>query len=249
MNMGTKNRLIAVSSGLSVIFLREALDCNQPKRRRRAARDVCNDWIELPMAKIYTRTGDDGLTSLLGGRRVRKDELRIEAIGAVDEVNASLGVVRMELSRSGICPPELDQLLAQIQHRLFEMGAELASPAAGKTPTGTLADDDIAELEAAIDRHEADLEPLRVFILPGGSPAASQLHVARGVCRRSERRLVRLAAAEPIRGELLRYMNRLSDLLFVLARAVNQTNRVTDVAWEQRAAKQSPKTERKPKSK
>jgi cob(I)alamin adenosyltransferase len=201
------------------------------------------------MAKIYTRTGDDGLTSLLGGGRVRKDELRIEAIGTVDEVNASLGAVRMELSRSGICPPEIDQVLGQIQHRLFEMGAELASPASSKAATATLSDSDVAELEAAIDHHEAELEPLRVFILPGGSPAACQLHVARGICRRNERRLVQLAAAEPIRGELVRYMNRLSDLLFVLARAVNRVNRVPDVAWKQRAAKRSPSKEQKPKRK
>ena len=201
------------------------------------------------MAKIYTRTGDDGETSLLGGGRVRKDELRIETIGTVDEVNASLGVVRMELSRSGICPPEIDQLLGQIQHQLFDMGAELAIPASDPARTGTLSDADIGQLEAAIDRHEAELEPLRVFILPGGTPAACQLHVARGVCRRAERRLVQLAAAEPVRGELVRYMNRLSDLLFVLARAVNQVNRVPDVAWEKTATKRTPAKEPKPKRK
>src|SRR6185436_20129794 len=115
------------------------------------------------MAKIYTRTGDDGEKSLLGGGRVRKDELRIEAIGTVDEVNASLGVVRMELSRSGICPPEIDQLLGQIQHQLFDMGAELAAPASNPTRPGSLSDANVAELEAAIDHHEAELEPLRVF--------------------------------------------------------------------------------------
>jgi len=184
------------------------------------------------MVKIYTRTGDEGLTSLLGGLRVRKDDLRIETIGAVDELNAALGVVRMEFTRSGICPPDIDQLLGQIQHQLFNMGAELAAPADTSAKVATLGDGDIAELEAAIDHHEARLEPLRVFILPGGSPAACHLHVARGVCRRAERRLVELAAAEPLRGELVRYMNRLSDLLFVLARAVNHINRVPDVAWE-----------------
>jgi cob(I)alamin adenosyltransferase len=201
------------------------------------------------MAKIYTRTGDEGETSLLGGGRVRKDELRIETIGTVDEVNASLGVVRMELSRSGICPPEIDQLLGQIQHRLFDMGAELAIPASNSARTGTLSDADIGKLETAIDHHEAELEPLRVFILPGGTPAACQLHVARGVCRRAERRLVQLAAAEPIRGELVRYMNRLSDLLFVLARAVNAVNRVPDVAWEKTSPKRTPAKEPKPKRK
>jgi len=188
------------------------------------------------MAKIYTRTGDGGETSLLGGLRVRKDDLRIEAIGSIDEVNAALGVVRMELTRSGVAPAGLDQVLAQAQHRLFDLGAELA---AASSTTGlrvsTLIDAHAAELEAEIDRYEAELEPLRNFILPGGTPAAAQLHLARCVCRRAERRLVELAASNPVRGELLRYVNRLSDLLFVLARAVNQANRVADVTWEQGA--------------
>jgi cob(I)alamin adenosyltransferase len=120
-----------------------------------------------------------------------------------------------------------------VQHRLFDLGAELAAPSADGTRVGTLGATDVAELEAAIDKYEAELEPLRNFILPGGSPAACQVHVARGVCRRSERRLVQLAAAEPVRGELVRYLNRLSDLLFVAARVVNQANRVPDVVWEQ----------------
>jgi cob(I)alamin adenosyltransferase len=186
------------------------------------------------MAKIYTRTGDDGETSLLGGRRVRKDELRIEAIGSVDEVNAALGVTRMELSRSAVSPPELDRELSQIQHRLFDLGAELAAPAGTPARAASLADSDIEELESSIDRYEAGLEPLRAFILPGGAPEAAQLHFARCVCRRSERWLVQLAAAEPVRGELLRYINRLSDWLFVAARAVNQANRLPDVAWEKK---------------
>ena len=185
------------------------------------------------MVKIYTRTGDTGETSLLGGRRLRKDDLRIEAIGDVDEVNATLGVARTELTRSGVAPPGFDELLAQVQHRLFDLGAELAAPAAGGQ--NNLSDADVRALEAAIDEHQANLAPLREFILPGGSPAAAQLHLARCVCRRAERRLVELAATETIRGELLRYVNRLGDLLFVLARAVNQANRVPDVRWEQGA--------------
>jgi cob(I)alamin adenosyltransferase len=187
------------------------------------------------MAKIYTRTGDEGETSLLGGRRVRKDDLRIEAIGSVDEVNAALGVVRMELSRSGVSPEGLDLEIGEIQHGLFDLGAELAATSTDEKSVGTLGDAHVAELESLIDRYEADLEPLRAFILPGGSPAACQLHVARCVCRRSERRLVQLAAAEAVRGEVLRYVNRLSDLLFVLTRAVNRANRVADVLWEQGA--------------
>jgi cob(I)alamin adenosyltransferase len=184
------------------------------------------------MAKIYTRSGDDGETSLLGGRRVRKNDLRIEAIGSVDEVNAALGVTRMELSRADAAPPELDRELSRIQHRLFDLGAELAAPTGAASRTATIGDTEIAEIEASIDRYEAGLEPLHAFILPGGAPAAAQLHFARCVCRRCERRLVQLAASEPFRGEVLRYVNRLGDYLFVVARAVNQANQVPDVLWQ-----------------
>ncbi|MEX0612148.1 MAG: cob(I)yrinic acid a,c-diamide adenosyltransferase [Pirellulales bacterium] len=187
------------------------------------------------MAKIYTRTGDTGETSLLGGRRVRKDDLRIEAIGSVDEVNAAIGLARVELTRSGVAPAGLDELLAQIQHRLFDLGAELAALPGAAGGAGALSDADATALETAIDSYDAELAPLRAFILPGGAPAAAQLHLARCVCRRAERRLVELARAEILRGETIRYLNRLSDLLFVLARAVNQANRVPDVTWEQGA--------------
>jgi cob(I)alamin adenosyltransferase len=187
------------------------------------------------MSKIYTRTGDTGETSLLAGRRVRKDDPTIEAIGSVDEMNAALGVVRVEMSRSGIAPAGIDEVLGEIQHRLFDIGAELATPAAGTGGPGTWGDAEVAALEAAIDRHDAALAPLRAFILPGGSPAAAQLHWARCVCRRAERRLIELAAKQAVRGEVLRYLNRLGDLCFVLARAVNQANRVPDVEWERGA--------------
>lgn len=182
------------------------------------------------MAKIYTRTGDAGETSLVGGRRVRKDDSRIEVIGAVDEFNAALGVARMELARSGAAFAEFNRDLAQVQHRLFDLGAELA----GAEQAAPLADTDVADVEAAIDRNEAKLDPLRAFILPGGAPAASQLHYARCVCRRCERRLVELAATAPVREQVLRYINRLSDFLFVLARAVNHVSHVPDVLWESR---------------
>src|SRR3954454_20968378 len=188
------------------------------------------------MAKIYTRTGDEGETSLLGGRRVRKDDARIEAIGSVDEVNAAIGVVRVELARSGVAPDGLDTELGTIQHRLFDLGAELAGSASNSVRVGAINDDDAAALEASIDRYEEKLEPLRQFILPGGAAAAAQLHVARCVCRRCERRLVELSARDAVRPEALRYINRLSDWLFVVARVVNRANRVPDVAWEQRAA-------------
>jgi cob(I)alamin adenosyltransferase len=184
------------------------------------------------MAKIYTRTGDDGETALLGGERVRKDDLRIETIGCVDETNAALGMVRVELARSGVAPEGVDAILGRVQHSLFDYGAELAARMPATTTSPSLSDADVTVLERAIDRFETQLDPLRAFILPGGSAAAAQLHVARCVCRRAERRLVELAAAESIRGELLRYLNRLSDLLFVLARVVNQANRTPDVVWE-----------------
>jgi cob(I)alamin adenosyltransferase len=189
------------------------------------------------MAKIYTRTGDGGETSLLGGKRVSKSGPRIEAIGSIDETSAAIGVVRVELLRSGVAPEGLDELLTQVQHRLFDLGAELAMTDASAHTIGSLDDADIASLEAEIDRADAALPPLREFILPGGSAAAAQLHVVRGVCRRAERRLVELAQSEPVRGELIRYINRLSDLLFVLARVTNQANRVPDVTWKQRARK------------
>jgi cob(I)alamin adenosyltransferase len=188
------------------------------------------------MAKIYTRTGDEGETSLLGGRRVRKDDARIEAIGSVDEVNAAIGLVRVELARSGVAPAELDDELGTIQHRLFDLGAELASPADGAPRVSAIRDADAGELEASIDRYEATLEPLRQFILPGGMPAAAQLHLARCVCRRCERRLVELASREAVRSESLRYINRLSDWLFVVARIVNRANRLPDVVWDQRVS-------------
>jgi cob(I)alamin adenosyltransferase len=187
------------------------------------------------MAKIYTRTGDTGETSLLGAKRVSKSDPRIESIGSIDETSAALGVVRVELERSGVAPAGLAELLTQVQHRLFDLGAELAMPGRNAHKFSGLGDVDIAALETAIDHYDATLPPLREFILPGGSAAASQLHVARGVCRRAERRLVELASTDPIRGELLRFVNRLSDLLFVLARVTNQANRIPDVTWQQRS--------------
>lgn len=184
------------------------------------------------MAKIYTRTGDTGETALFGSGRVRKDDVRVEAMGTVDELNAALGVVRMELARSGTAPADLDPLLAQLQHRLFDLGAELATPSPAEGGTNLVNDAHIAALEAAIDRYDAQLEPLREFILPGGVPAAAQLHLARCVCRRAERRLVQMISREPVRGQLLRFLNRLSDLLFVLARVVNRANGAPDVTWQ-----------------
>jgi cob(I)alamin adenosyltransferase len=184
------------------------------------------------MTKIYTKTGDTGETGLFGDERVLKSDVRIEAIGCVDETNSAIGVVRVELARSKLGPDGMDALLAKIQHALFDLGAELAVRAVdGASPR--VAEVDITNLESEIDKYEAQVEPLRVFILPGGAAAAAQLHVARCVCRRAERRLVELMANELVRSELLRYLNRLSDLLFVLARVVNKANGVPHVAWQQ----------------
>lgn len=179
--------------------------------------------------KIYTKTGDDGGTALFAGPRVSKDHPRIEAYGAVDELNALLGLVRSEPS----LPADIDALVEQIQHTLFAVGAELATPEPEKHGTALVSPAQIEMLEQAIDEHEARLEPLREFILPGGTPAASALHVARTVCRRAERRIVTLGqiSEASISPHVIAWINRLGDLLFVLARSANSAAGVPDVAW------------------
>lgn len=179
--------------------------------------------------KIYTKTGDDGATGLFAGPRVQKDDVRIEAYGAVDELNAWIGLARAEGPTSAI-----DSVLSHVQHELFAVGAELATPDPDKHQMRMLNSGHIAALEAAIDRHEAMLAPLSQFVLPGGTKVAAHLHVARCVCRRAERRLVTLASAEPERSfdTIIVYMNRLSDLLFVLARAGNAAAGWPDVPWQ-----------------
>ncbi len=177
--------------------------------------------------KIYTKTGDNGETSLYGGARVRKDALRIEAYGTVDELNAQLGIVR-----ALAVPAPLDEELGRIQEDLFTLGADLATP--GDVSTGairriTLADSE--RLERLIDRLEQSLEPLRHFILPAGTPVAAHLHGARTVCRRAERRVVELSSREPVNHDALVYLNRLSDLLFVMARFANHSAGVADHPW------------------
>jgi cob(I)alamin adenosyltransferase len=177
--------------------------------------------------KIYTKTGDSGETGLFGGPRVRKDDPRIEAYGTVDELNAVLGLVRCDA-----LPAEIDTFVARVQNELFDLGAELATPEPVRMGTSTLGHSQIAALEQAIDRYETGLSPLRQFILPGGARPAAELHLARTVCRRAERRLISLAAVEPVSRDLVVYLNRLGDLLFVLARAVNQAAAVPDVPWK-----------------
>lgn len=181
--------------------------------------------------KIYTRTGDDGTTGLFGGPRVRKDAPRIEAYGAVDELNCVLG-----LARTAQPPAEIDRLLERVQNELFELGAELASPEAEKMGAATIGAAEIARLEQSIDHFEESLPPLKQFILPGGSPSAAWLHLARTVCRRAERRVVALGgmAGESVSETAVTYLNRLSDLLFVLARSANAAASCPDVPWQRR---------------
>jgi cob(I)alamin adenosyltransferase len=177
--------------------------------------------------KIYTRTGDTGETSLFSGARARKDDPRVEAYGAVDELNAWLGFVI-----ASPVGPSLDAELVQIQRDLFALAAQLADPSDKLAPRVTKAivgDPDILRLEQLIDRLEEKLPPLRRFILAGGTAAGASLHIARTVCRRAERRMVAIdPSVDPV---LLRYINRLSDLLFVMARAVNHRDGTPEVEW------------------
>ena len=179
--------------------------------------------------KIYTKTGDAGETGLFGGDRVSKASLRVETYGEVDELNSTVGWARIAAS-----DPELDALLNQIQNDLFEVGAELGSTAQRKQKsTMPLIDESQVEaLERAIDKYEEGPPPLTSFVLPGGCEGAARFHMARCVCRRAERSLVALGALETLRGELFRYINRLSDLLFVLARYANHRAGVEDIPWK-----------------
>ncbi len=177
--------------------------------------------------KLYTRTGDAGETSLFDGTRVRKDHARVEAYGEVDELNAWLG-----LARSGLATGDLDEELARIQRDLFALGAELADPKdkiAKRVTKATVTDTDVDRLEQSIDRFELEVAPLRQFILAGGTPAGAALHVARAVCRRAERRVISLQP--PVESVLLKYINRLSDLLFVMARVVNKRAGTAEIPW------------------
>jgi cob(I)alamin adenosyltransferase len=182
--------------------------------------------------KIYTKTGDAGETGLFAGARVRKDDVRIEAYGTVDELNAALGVVRSEP-----LPPEIDQTLERVQSELFSVGAELATPQPEKHGLALIDEPHIALLERAIDNLEAGLPPLRNFILPGGSRTGALLHVARGICRRAERRVVALAHAPDCEVSLriIRYLNRLGDYLFVAARFASVDAGAAEIPWQKPA--------------
>ena len=175
------------------------------------------------MARIYTRTGDNGTTGLIGGKRVPKDSPYIEACGALDEVNALFGMVR-----SCKLPGPVDSVLQIVQDDLFIIGAELANPDRVHRKSSEIGDLDIQRLEHEIDAIEKGLEPLKQFILPGGSIPGAQLHLARAVARRAERQCVTLSRTKKINPSILRYLNRLSDLIFVLARHANRKKSVPE---------------------
>ncbi|SFV33511.1 cob(I)yrinic acid a,c-diamide adenosyltransferase [Thermoflavifilum thermophilum] len=178
--------------------------------------------------RIYTRTGDQGKTSLLGGTRVWKSDLRIEAYGTIDELNAYIGWLADEQ------PENIRNELREVQDRLFRIGAVLAYDGSSslRLDLPEVSEADITTLEKAIDRMEADLPPLKQFILPGGHPAVSLCHVARCVCRRAERACVRLSQETPLPEHFIPYLNRLSDYLFVLARYTAQQKGVAEITWQ-----------------
>jgi cob(I)alamin adenosyltransferase len=184
--------------------------------------------------KIYTRRGDAGETDLLGGGRVAKDDRRVQAYGDVDELNAGLGAAAAASPHA-----DLRELVRGIQAALFSLGAELASPDGRRRERAAIpgiGEGDVEALEKRIDALASELAPLRRFILPGGTAAAAAFHVARTVCRRAERSAVALHRAEPLSPVVLRYLNRLSDLLFVLARVENRRAGIPDIEWEGRGA-------------
>jgi cob(I)alamin adenosyltransferase len=174
------------------------------------------------LSRIYTRTGDDGTTGLGDGKRVRKDDARVEAYGTVDEANSAIGVV---LAVPGI-PADVARCLIEVQHDLFDLGGELCIPG-----MQVISAERIAKLEAVLDRLNDPLPPLKVFILPGGGPAAAACHLARTIVRRAERCVWTLAASEQVNAEVPKYLNRLSDLLFVLARVLARHENGSEVLW------------------
>ncbi len=186
----------------------------------------------VQLTKIYTRGGDKGETSLGDGSRVAKHDLRVEAYGTVDEANAVIGLVRVEILRTPDVDDTLDPALSRIQNDLFDLGADLCTPEDGRRAEGALRiiATQVDWLESEIDRINGALDPLSSFILPGGTPVAAQLHLARTVTRRGERLVTALAAEAQVNPEAVKYLNRLSDLLFVMSRAANGGG-ADDVLW------------------
>jgi cob(I)alamin adenosyltransferase len=191
------------------------------------------DAPRLALNRIYTKLGDGGDTSLAGGQRVPKDDLRIEAYGTVDELNAFMGLACLSCAEAGPRLSGLASTLRRVQHELFNLGSILATKPEDVHPRqARVTDVEVQQLEREIDSANADLAPLRSFVLPGGTRLNSELHVARTVCRRAERLLVALARREPVPPETVRYLNRLSDALFVWSRWANQTLGIPEVLWE-----------------
>jgi cob(I)alamin adenosyltransferase len=178
--------------------------------------------------KIYTRRGDTGETALLGGVRVWKNSPRLDAIGGIDELNAAIGLVRAEN-----LPEDVDRMLKRLQNDLFNVVAELAAPTPAESPCPTIAESHVREIETYIDQCQDKLQPLTVFILPGGARSAALFHLARTICRRAERQLVALVQIDKqaVSPPMLAYINRLSDLCFVLARLENARSGVADAPW------------------
>lgn len=181
------------------------------------------------ITKIYTRTGDNGDTGLADGTRLRKDHPRIIAMGDIDELNSAIGIVRCQP-----LPENIDHILLRIQHQLFEIGGELAIPG-----HECINNEHILQLERHIDQLNEPLPPLKEFILPGGSPASAHCHLARAICRRAERQLIALNQVEPCSEFSLHYLNRLSDLLFVMCRTINKATDYSDVYWQSKKLTQA----------
>lgn len=191
--------------------------------------------MAINITRVYTRTGDQGTTALVGGERVAKDSPRVACYGELDELNAILGLARSLNGQGAVTPArqKLDDILRRLQNELFDLGSELATPPEveyeGMFKVGAA---DVQALERVMDECQADLEPLRSFILPGGGPVSAVLHHARTVCRRAEREIIRLARAEAVGPFVVPYVNRLSDLLFVLSRWIGKQNGEVEYLWE-----------------
>lgn len=183
--------------------------------------------------KLYTRTGDDGTTGLYGGGRVSKDHPRIEAYGTIDELNACIGLAASACNAERPQERRLLEMFEQVQSRLFDIGADLATPEGSKAEARIQRIDEplVSEIERWIDEIDGQNQPIRSFVMPGGTELASRLHVARTVCRRAERGMIRLSHGEPIGAPTITWVNRLSDLLFAMARLANHAAGVADVPW------------------
>ncbi|MFM8412794.1 MAG: cob(I)yrinic acid a,c-diamide adenosyltransferase [Alphaproteobacteria bacterium] len=202
--------------------------------------------MAIRINRVYTRSGDKGMTHLVGGAEVRKDAARVEAYGTVDELNSVLGLARvfneeMRVADSAVptrgpaaaAAGELEDVLMRLQNELFDLGSELATPPGSEYPgMFRVGDDQVTALERLIDRCQEDLEPLKSFVLPGGGRVGATLHQARTVCRRAEREVLRLASSEEVGSGPIKYLNRLSDLLFVLARWISRRTGAPEILWE-----------------